>query len=90
MAVEVVFAAQDGKLRIEKRCERGTREHRGSTVYSIVIDNDSVNSATLDNLSRHLLVALHYALTVELATTNQFRDGPRMSTLQKLIQDMTR
>lgn len=69
MATREVFSLMDGKLRMIATQNSVTRSSGTRTRYAIELAPDKFASAWLHDLTRHHLVALHYALVQELART---------------------
>lgn len=64
-----VFAALDGKLRIVATLRAGPPTNRQRTQYDVELAPDKYASAWLYGLTREHLVAMHHALSQELART---------------------
>lgn len=67
MADREIFAALDGKIRVVATMRPNKDTHRNRTEYDINLAPDKYADVWLRGLTRNHLVALHYALVIELA-----------------------
>lgn len=87
MPDEIIFAAMADHVRITRHSERGNRRDRRTTTYSINILGDGEKPLCGAVLTRNHLVALHYALAVELSETAHERHSERRSLLDDIESD---
>lgn len=75
MPAHEIFAALDGRFRIDRTLMVDPDTGKRHTAYNVELRPDRYASAWLHGLSRNHLVALHYALVVELSRQHVVQDA---------------